>query len=228
VDVVANAGGYNKPWDTTFPVSVSNGQIAIAFTEIHNPPIINAIQVTTPGVHVTPATSSLNANQTQQFVATVDFAANSGVTWSINPPNAGSISASGLYTAPTSLSTPQTVTVTATSQAATSIAGTAIVTLMPLNTVTISPATASIYGGQTQQFTATYPGGGTSGFTWTVSPATGAGTVSSSGLYTAPASVAVALTVPAQELAQRIGGEGDRPHNAIVPPMLTSTRRTIS
>ena len=59
-------------------------------------------------VHVGPATASLSAGQNQQFTA------NASVSWSITPSVAGTISASGLYTAPASIPNQQTVTVTAT------------------------------------------------------------------------------------------------------------------
>jgi uncharacterized repeat protein (TIGR01451 family) len=69
-------------------------------------------------VSVTPPSATLGAGQQQQFIATVAHASSPGVTWSIsavNPTNAaaGSISSSGLYMAPATV-TPAQVTVTAT------------------------------------------------------------------------------------------------------------------
>ncbi len=81
-------------------------------------------------VTVSPATVSLSASQTQQFSATVANTANTAVTWTISP-SVGSISTSGLYTAPSSITAQQTVTVTATSQTDTSKTGTATITLTP-------------------------------------------------------------------------------------------------
>jgi hypothetical protein len=52
------------------------------------------------------------------------------VTWSLTP-NVGAISTAGLYTAPSSITSTQTVTVTATSAADTTKSGTAAVTLNP-------------------------------------------------------------------------------------------------
>jgi hypothetical protein len=74
-------------------------------------------------VTVTPTTATIQVSQTQQFDA------NTAVTWTISP-NVGSISAMGLYTAPASIpSSPQTVTVTATSQADPVRSATATVTV---------------------------------------------------------------------------------------------------
>src|SRR6202023_1873766 len=62
---------------------------------------------------VNPTSISLGPAQQQQFVASTGETAASGATWSIAP-QAGTISASGLYTAPASISSALTVTVTAT------------------------------------------------------------------------------------------------------------------
>jgi hypothetical protein len=95
-----------------------------------------------------PAGATLYPGQQQQFVATVANALNTAVTWSISPAGEGSISASGVYTAPASNLAQQSVTVTATSQANPSLSASATVTLMPPITVSVSPATATLSGGQ--------------------------------------------------------------------------------
>jgi hypothetical protein len=56
--------------------------------------------------------------QTAQFAATVTNTTNQAVTWSVLPPNAGTIDANGLYTAPTAAAgLPASVTINATSVA---------------------------------------------------------------------------------------------------------------
>ena len=67
-------------------------------------------------VTVSPSSASLSASQTQQFTATVGNTVNTAVSWSIAP-TVGSISSTGLYTAPATVGAQQTVTVTATSVA---------------------------------------------------------------------------------------------------------------
>ena len=72
------------------------------------------------GVSVTPQGASLSGGQTQQYTAQVTGTPNKAVTWSIsnasNPgnPAPGSISSSGLYTAPASVASAVNLTVTAT------------------------------------------------------------------------------------------------------------------
>jgi hypothetical protein len=65
-------------------------------------------------VGVSPQNVGLNAGQTQQFTATVAGTLDQNVSWSILPA-LGNITSAGLYTAPSSVTSAQTVTVTATS-----------------------------------------------------------------------------------------------------------------
>jgi len=88
-------------------------------------------------VGVNPPTATLAASKTQQFGATVTGTSNSGVSWSVNP-QVGSISSSGLYTAPAAISSTQQVTVTATSLADSKRTGLATITLTPPPTATAS------------------------------------------------------------------------------------------
>ncbi|MBZ5675069.1 MAG: immunoglobulin domain-containing protein [Acidobacteriia bacterium] len=139
---------------------------------------------------VAPNTATLSASQTQQFTATIS-SGNNAVTWSINP-NVGSISSTGLYTAPASIASAQSVTVTATSVADNTKSASATVTLTPV-AVTIAPNSVALSGGQTQQFTPTVTGTGTTSVNWTINP--NVGSVSAAGLYTAPATVTSGQTV---------------------------------
>ena len=131
-DIFATAGGMNIAVDRTFTVS-SSGTITIQLIPVVSNPKISAIEIVPSSginVSVTPAAVTLVAAQTQQFSASVSGASNTAVTWSISPA-AGSISSSGLYTAPSSISSGQTVTVTATSSADGSTRGTGTITLSP-------------------------------------------------------------------------------------------------
>jgi outer membrane protein assembly factor BamB len=113
---------------------------------------------------VTPPTTTINTGATQQFTATPAV----GVTWTAT---GGTISNTGLFTAG---NTAGTYTITAKNLTDTA---TANVTITAAQTLSITPPTATISTGATQQFTATPA----TGVTWT---ATG-GTISNTGLYTA-------------------------------------------
>jgi hypothetical protein len=142
-------------------------------------------------VSVSPSAVTLTAGQTQQFSATVTATGNAAVTWSLNS-LAGSISPAGLFTAPSSISNAQSVTVTATSVADPTKSASASVTLNPPVTVSVTPQTASLTASQTQQFSAIVTGSNKTSVSWSASPV---GTISKAGLYTAPSSISAAQSV---------------------------------
>ncbi len=138
-------------------------------------------------VSVTPASASLTVGGTQQFAAAVTGTANTAVTWTVDPASGGgTVSASGLYTAP---ATAGSYKVIATSVADPARSATALVTVNPAGAVAVSltPTSATVSPGATQQFTATVTGSANTNVTWSVTGGNANGTVSATGLYTAPA-----------------------------------------
>jgi uncharacterized protein (TIGR03437 family) len=96
-------------------------------------------------VTVSPTSASLVTGATQQFTAAVTGTANSSVTWTVNGVpggnlSVGTISAAGLYTAPATTPSGNLVFLAATSAAASTVAGTATVS------VSAPPAVASPLG----------------------------------------------------------------------------------
>jgi hypothetical protein len=109
-------------------------------------------QKTTPPaqitISVTPTTANVRGGATQTFVAAVGGTTNQNVNWSVNAvaggnSTFGTISASGVYTAPASLPNPNTVTITAVSAADSTASAASAVTLWnPTPTIgNVSPAT---------------------------------------------------------------------------------------
>jgi hypothetical protein len=162
------------------------------------------------GVTISPTSASVQASGgTQTFTATVTNASNTGVTWRVNGVTGGNgtvgtISTSGVYTAPASVPSPATVTVTAVSVQDPSRSASAQVTITapapPPPTVTVSPTTANVQaGGGTQTFSATVTNAQNTAVTWQVNGVNGGnatvGTISTSGLYSAPATVPSPATV---------------------------------
>ena len=141
-------------------------------------------------VSVEPTATPVAIGQTQQLTATVTGTGNLAVTWSVDgTATQGTITASGLYSAPAVMPNPATVTVRATSQANTSASGTATVTVTSAMVVTVSPSSPGVYVNETQQFTAAVVGDGNHAVTWSLEDFGGRGSITSSGLYTAPATV---------------------------------------
>ncbi|HEY2820556.1 MAG TPA: hypothetical protein VGJ06_05890 [Candidatus Acidoferrum sp.] len=153
-------------------------------------------------VTVDPTGVNVVIGKSLQFNATVTDTFNTAVTWTVSGGSAnGSISSSGLYTAPATVPTPAQVVIIATSEKDTSKTGTATVTIttkpVPSNvTVLVSPLTASISSYSTQLFTATVTGSTNTNVTWLVNGQQGGsrtvGFISSTGFYVAPGNVPTA------------------------------------
>lgn len=137
-------------------------------------------------VAVTPSTASVLAGKTIQVRATVTGTSNTAVKWIVLP-RIGTVSSTGLYSAPAAVNIPTAVTVTATSVANASKNASSVVTIKPVVGVSVAPATASVNTGQTAQFTSSITGTNQTGVNWSISPALGF--ISTAGLYSAPAIV---------------------------------------
>jgi len=86
-------------------------------------------------VSISPITASIDAGTTQQFTPTVTGTTNTSVTWTVQESGGGSVSSSGLYTAP---STPGTYHVVATSLADTTMSASAKIIVKPTAPPSIS------------------------------------------------------------------------------------------
>src|SRR5207244_5519512 len=125
-------------------------------------------------VSVKPGTISLGPSAPQQFAATVTGTTNTAVIWSISP-QIGTISLSGRYTAPASITAQQTIVVTAKSAADPTKSGKASVTLMAPAAVAVSvkPGAIALGPSAPQQFAATVTGTANTAVTWSISPQIG-------------------------------------------------------
>jgi hypothetical protein len=128
---------------------------------------------------ISPSTVAVPSRGTQQFQAALNNTSISDATWTASQ---GTVSSSGLFTAP-SVSVTTQVTVTATRSTYQQTA-TALVTVAPTGTVAVSiaPATATLSSAKTQQFTATVINSNNTAVTWSAA----LGTISNAGLFTAP------------------------------------------
>jgi hypothetical protein len=134
-------------------------------------------------VSIEPATASVATAGTTTFTARVTGTEDTSVTWSLQEGEAGgAITGAGVYTAPT---TAGTYTVVATSKADPSRKGTAQVKVVPVG-VTLNPSTVTLDQGATHTFTADVTLALDKAVTWSVEGGDSPGTVTSSGVYTAP------------------------------------------
>jgi uncharacterized protein YjdB len=154
---------------------------------------------TLASIAVTPATASIVAKATQQFIATAFYSdhttadVTATATWTSSNRAVATVAAAGLATGVAA----GTATVTAT---LTGVAGGAALTVTPsLTAVSVTPTAASLNVGATQQFTAaaTYSDGSTHNVTataqWSVA-STAVATINPAGLATAVASGSTPVT----------------------------------
>jgi len=193
---ITTAGLYTAPSTVPSPATVTVTATSKADKSKSGTATVTVLAAVS--VTVSPASANVATGAQRQFTATVTGTTNQTVMWSLSGPGCagtacGTITGGGLFTAPASIPDPATVAVTATSQADPSKSGTGIVTVVPLVTVSVSPATAQVIEGVQQQFTATVSGTSNTAVTWSLAGAdcTGSacGTITGAGLYTAPNAV---------------------------------------
>ena len=162
---------------------------------------VSSVPVPVSSVTVSPASASVSAGQTVQLTATPKDANGnplSGrvVTWASNNTSVATVNGTGLVSGVAAGS----ATITATSEGQ---SGTASITVtVPVASVTVSPASASVPAGQTAQLTATpkdVNGNPLSGrvVTW-ASSNTSVATVSSSGLVTGKVAGSAMITATSE------------------------------
>ncbi len=151
-------------------------------------------------VGVEPVTANVTTTAPQPFAAIVSGTSNSAVTWQVNGitggnSTIGTVSNTGIYTAPANIPAHAGVTVSAISNANGFTSGKAQVTVVggnaPNVTITTNPSgVTEVYTGMTQTFGVTVTGETNTAVNWAVNGVAGGngilGTISSSGLYTAP------------------------------------------
>ena len=156
-------------------------------------------------ITVSPTSASISVGATQQFTATGHYSngstqtLTSGTTWSSSSTTYATIGATGLATGVAAGST--NITASSGGVVSTPAAALAVTAAAPpvLQSITVSPTSASISVGATQQFTATghYSNGTTqtltSGVTWNSSSTTYA-TISATGLATGVAGGSTSIT----------------------------------
>lgn len=202
VGTITANGLYTAP--ATFPGLT---QVTIGVASVQDPQVSATALVTLQQsvlVTVTAPAANVNVGTTVAFTASVTGSTNQAVAWSVNGvaggnATVGTIDANGNYTAPAAIPSPAAVTITATSQADATKSGSVQVTIVAPVGLTLSPTSKSLGAGQTQQFTATVTNATNTAVTWSVNGTVGGsatvGTISTSGLYTVPATFPGLATV---------------------------------
>jgi hypothetical protein len=182
---------------SVFNTNVTGSAIVTVTTAPVTPEVI--------AVTIDPASATVQKGSSRQFTHTIEAigGASTAVTWSVTGASAATVSNTGLLTVPAS-ETASSITVKVTSDFNTAKFATATVTLTAapvVNSVTVTPATASVQKGESQQFNAAVSaaGGASTAVTWSVEGANDAGTdIDGTGFLTVAAGeTASSLTVKA-------------------------------
>jgi hypothetical protein len=200
------------PQVDTFAVSnlLFPGSNVMQFSDVYVPgdlALFGNIAPSQTAFSISPLQSVIGAGEPQQF--TVSTGAT--VTWGYNP-RIGTMLQSGLYTAPSAV--PNAIPIVITATDSNNDVSTAIVTVVP-QAVSVSPSFAMLFPNQPPvAFSAAVVGNlGTP--TWSISPDDGsAGTISSSGVYTPPASF---TQIVGATITATAGSEGASAVIALVP-----------
>jgi hypothetical protein len=167
--------------------------VTFPFTRCQGVPSTSNTQPVSVALNQT--SGSVAAGSTLQFSVTVAGTTNTAVTWSVDSvaggnATTGAINVSGMYTAPAAAGSH---TVTATSVVDTTKSASATVTVTSAGTNSISPVSVSLAEGAKQQFSVNFPGVSSSAIGWSVDSINGGsstvGTITVTGLYTAPSQV---------------------------------------
>jgi hypothetical protein len=195
----------------TPPASVGSIQsVIVTATSVADPTKSASAQVWVfppVSVAISPTAATLGAGQNQKFAALVENANKpAAANWSVTPAGIGAVQSgeanvpnsvipipAGTYCAPGVIASPRTVTITATSAYDDSKVASALVNLVPSVALSVSPATATRYASETQQFTPVLNYTTTTPVAWSISPK--AGSISEAGLYAVPAMVTYRQTI---------------------------------
>jgi serine protease len=236
VGTVSSAGLYTPPANLPTPSNVSVLAVSVADASATG---FAGVTISPPvAVTVTPGSATVLAGGgTQAFQASVvNAGSNTGVTWQVNSviggnSTVGTISSSGLYTAPATIPTPATVTVAAVAVADPNRAGSATVTVANIS-VRVTPSTATVAIGATSAFTASVLNTPNTAVTWEVNGISGGnstvGKISSSGLYTAPASLPTPATVTVTAISSADPRRSGSAQLTITAPSSSSSGATVS
>jgi hypothetical protein len=168
---------------------------------INSPILFYRGTINTSSVSLSPASATINSGSTQQLTVTVNpsNATNKNVSYRSSNTAVATVNSAGLVTAVAT----GTATITVTTQDGAKTDSSLITVVMPVSGVAVSPATASLTIGATQQLTATVsPSNASNKVVSYSSNNTAVATVNNSGLVTALTAGTATITVTTQDGAK--------------------------
>ncbi len=194
VGTITTAGLYTAPAVVPNPATVTVTATSLADASQSTSAKITITAGTALSFSISPTSASVYTGRSQQFTTNFNTSTNTAVAWDVNSTvggdsTNGTITSTGIYTAPATVPSNATVTITAVSQFDTTKTATATVTILPGSTVVVTPSSVVVPAGAQQVFTAT-TNGSPADVTWALNCKStrtdGCGTISTTGVYTAP------------------------------------------
>jgi hypothetical protein len=191
---IADEGANGAPAGNSTDETAASNSGGLASGEIATQSVYREAAV---GIAISPRTPSVVAGSSISFSASVTGTSNTAVAWSLQEASGcGSVTTSGVYTAP---AVSGTCHVVATSRADPSMSDVATVSVTPRTPVAVAvavvPYVASVAVSGTLSFSAVVTGTSNTAVSWSVREASGCGTVTQAGIYTAPAGPATCHVV---------------------------------
>jgi hypothetical protein len=204
---ISGGGLYTPPASLPSPATLNVKATSVADPTKSVSATVTVVMATAILLSINPTNASVPTNSMGSFTATVTGTPNTAVTWSLtgagcSGSSCGTLSTSSLsavYQAPLVAPSPAIVHVAFTPMADPSKSASAVVTVVPGVVVLVTPTSAAVVTGATEQLSTSVVGTSNTAVTWTVQGdgcrAAACGAIDSKGLYTAPPAVPSPATV---------------------------------
>ncbi|MBJ6762486.1 hypothetical protein JGU66_17075 [Myxococcaceae bacterium JPH2] len=184
--VQEGASGGTITTDGDYTAPLTGGTYHVIATSVADATVSDTATITVKqvAVSVAPTSATVDQGEVKTFTADVTGSSNLAVNWTVQEGAAGgSITSTGAYTAP---NTAGTYHVVATSQADGSKSDTATVTVRAV-ALALDRTEVNVITSGTYHFNATVTGTVNTGVTWTVQEGASGGSITTAGVYSAPA-----------------------------------------
>lgn len=245
IGTIDSSGNYTAPQFIPNPPNVTVTAVSNADNTKSGSATVSITGAQTPAiVAISPTTAALQVGTKLTLSASVTGPADTTVTWQVNGISNGNTTvgtivpgnSTAVYTAPAAVPSGGTVTIEAVSHAQPTVSASCVVTisLTPPNnaTVTISPLIANVQVGTSFTFTGTVIGVSDTSVIWDVGGLEGGdamvGTISQTGVYTAPSSVPTPNTVTVTAVSSAQPSKFASATVTITPPSVNAVTITIS
>ena len=214
IGTIDSNGNYTAPQYVPIPAQVTVSAVSVADNTKSGTATVSITGTPIPAqISISPTAAALNAGTTLNLTATVTGPADTAVIWQVVDNGIGVVNGNGtvgtivpgpngataVYTAPATIPSGGSVTIKALSHSQPNVSASCVVTIVDIQSVTLSTTTATVQAETSFVFKATVVGSGDISVVWevngipggnaTVGTVTPSGANNSTGTYTAPSTV---------------------------------------